>query len=119
PSTRETLQTYWLYRATELTLAQGYQGFEVVSPVLGSRPGFTPVRVAASVPIYIPVMVPPHQPPLRMQGEIRLLHAPFEARRLKVFDAAKLQAALYPHVFGQKCDEGNVCSHYHAYLYAP
>jgi hypothetical protein len=45
-TSKETAQTYWLYRAAELTLEKGYAGFEILSdmqfvrhlPVVGNSP---------------------------------------------------------------------------------
>jgi hypothetical protein len=32
-TSRETAQTYWLYRCAELTLEKGFDGFEILTPV--------------------------------------------------------------------------------------
>src|SRR5262245_19636623 len=32
-TTRETAQSYWLYRAAELTISRGYDGFEVLPQI--------------------------------------------------------------------------------------
>jgi len=72
-------------------------------------------RIAAGA-VFIPVVVPDPTPPLKLEGDIRLLHAPLEVKPLKAYDADRLLAALAPFVRGAKCDSNNVCPHYHRYL---
>ena len=106
-TTRETAQTYWLYRSAELALAKGYDGFEVL-PQIGMVRSHGDARSTGSV--------------LVIEGEIRLLKAPFELAPPRTFNALVLKAALDPHVNGAKCDtrttSGNVCPHAHDYLLA-
>lgn len=100
-TTRETARGYWLYRAAELTLSKGYDGFEVL-PQIG--PG--PSRGNALI----------------IEGEIRMLKTPFESVPPRTFNAASLKAALDPFVNGAKCDtrttSGNICPHAQDYLLA-
>lgn len=107
----ETVQTYWLYRAAELTVDKGYDGFEIVSDMqlsaLAPRAGFIPAQ------IYTNRDAKPH-----LMGEIRMLRKPLDARPPKTFDAAALKAALEPRVKGELCG-GNVCPHLHDYLMPP
>jgi hypothetical protein len=118
-TTRETVQTYWLYRCAEFTLENGYDGFEILS----DRMRLTlqrHVQLAASAPI--PIFVPGggHDSTMihNIGADIRLLKAPFVAAPPKTFDAAEVERALEPYVNGKKCDAGNVCPHEHAYLRA-
>jgi hypothetical protein len=101
-TTRETARSYWLYRAAELTLAKGYAGFEVLPQI-----GVVPSRGSSA---------------LIIEGEIRMLKAPFEFIPPRTFSAASLKAALEPHVTGAKCDtrmtSGNICPHAQDYLLA-
>jgi hypothetical protein len=57
-----------------------------------------------------------------IDGEIRMLKAPFESVPPRTFNAASLKAALDPHVNGAKCDtrttSGNICPHAQDYLVA-
>lgn len=128
-TTRETAQTYWLYRAAELTLERGFDGFEVLSQIPFVRPRDAMhdyaeesyfVR-AASGPIYIPIYTGGQSDHPLIEGDIRLLKKPFEPSPPKVFDAAALKASLDGHVNGKKCDingtSGNVCPHVHDYLF--
>ena len=100
-TTQETARGYWLYRAAELTISKGYDGFEVL-PQVG------PARSRGSV--------------LIIEGEIRMLKTPFELVPPRTFDAKSLKAALDPYVIGAKCDtrttSGNICPHAHDYLLA-
>jgi hypothetical protein len=100
-TTRETARSYWLYRAAELAISKGYDGFEVL-PQIG--PG--PTRGSALI----------------IEGEIRMLKTPFELVPPRTFNAESLKAALDPHVNGAKCDtrttSGNICPHAQDYLFA-
>jgi len=106
-TTRETARTYWLYRAAELTLSKGYDGFEVLPQIGQVRSHGDPRSRGSAVVI---------------EGEIRMLKAPFESVPPRTFSADSLRAALDPYVNGGKCDtrttSGNVCRHAHDYLLA-
>jgi hypothetical protein len=118
-TSRETVQTYWLYRSAELTVQKGYDGFEIVTrnPFLAHAPDAPGgIQVAAAGPIFIPMYEGPGNYP-QIEADIRLLHRPFEPAPPKVFDAPMLHAALEPYVKGEKCDGGNVCPHVHTYLF--
>ena len=118
---RETTQTYWLYRSAELTLAQGYDGFEIVSSFQ-----FVSGSSAEDSGIYVPVSyyngtMYHSLGYLRgpsMSADIRLLKKPFNPKPPVIFDARELKSALEPHVTSrEKCRSGNVCSHDHSYLH--
>jgi hypothetical protein len=126
-TTRETAQTYWLYRCAEITLEKGYQGFEILSHIqlvlpvpadvfFQTEAGFS----RTATPIYIPIYTDESNKP-RIEADIRLLRRPFQAAPPKVFDAAELKTALEPRVKGEKCSAGetsnNVCPHVHEYLH--
>jgi hypothetical protein len=107
--TFETVQAYWLYRASDLTLQKGYDGFEVVASTHFSsvESGYVPVLQrnnpeTANKPWFV--------------GEIRMLHKPFKPNPPKVFDAAALKAKLAPLVNDKALCGGNVCPHLHSYL---
>ena len=118
-TSRETAQTYWLYRSAELTVEQGFDGFQVLSSMQFSSPGSPSdkVRLAASGGgiIFIPSAGPIYAP--AFQGDIRLLKLPFQTTPGKVFNAAELKNELDPYVNGAKCGINNVCAHAHNYLY--
>jgi hypothetical protein len=121
-TTRETAQTFWLYRCSELALEKGFQGFEILSDI----------RLTQSVPadkvfgsdesevqpaVFVPIMIPmdeSYKP--NIEGDIVLLKAPIKAHPPKVFNAAKLKAALQPHVEKPMKSGGNVKPHVHDYL---
>ena len=84
-TTRETAQSYWLYRAAELTLSKGYAGFEVLSQASRTR-SFGDGLSRHSTFVF--------------EGEIRMLKEPFESTPPKIFDAAALRAVLDPYVSG-------------------
>lgn len=116
-TSEETVQTYWLYHCAELTLAKGYDGFEIVSPItLSSRDAakgtMQPIRIQnRALNDYARVNKP------WLDGRIRMLKRPFTAVPGRIFQAGALKAALGGYVTGKKCG-GNVCPHVHSYLYS-
>jgi hypothetical protein len=52
-----------------------------------------------------------------MEGDIHLIRKPIKPAPPKVFEAQALQAALEPHVTSEKCGIGNICPHFHEYLF--
>lgn len=106
-TTEETVQTYWLYRSAEITLEQGYDGFQIISDVeLTSLPD----AEAHIVPAVESGFGKPY-----MVADIRLLRAPLPEQGRHVFDARALRTFLAPFV-GDLCS-GNVCPHVHRYLF--
>jgi hypothetical protein len=101
-TTHDTVMTYWLYRASELAIAQGYDGFAVafksgsdtldklIDEGWSGKPG--------------------------LYASVRLLKAPIEEKPGVNFEAKALKAFLEPYVNGKKCS-GNVCPHVREYLY--
>ena len=121
-TSRETVQTYFLFRAAELTLAQGYDGFELSrgTYLVESEQDFPPYRIAATT--YVPIIIPSTGRAVEFpttDGTITMLRGPVVFEKERVFDARKLKAALEPLVHGPKCDMGNICPHEHRYLYEP
>lgn len=114
----ETVQTYWLYRAAELTLERGFDGFRILSSIQLVAPAMPreSIQVAAGA-IFIPIYTGNSHKPV-LQADIRLVKRPFEPDPPKVFDAAELKSALASIVNGAKCDAGNICPHAHHYLFA-
>ena len=106
-TSRETVQTFWLYHAAELTLAHGFDGFEIMTPV--KLVNFqAPGGSATLVPVqYV------EKPWIR--ATIHLLRKPAFFAPPRSFDAAQLKAVLEPRVKGTLCS-GNVCPHFHSYL---
>ncbi|HYM18447.1 MAG TPA: hypothetical protein VEU06_07785 [Micropepsaceae bacterium] len=122
-TTRETVQTFWLYRAAELTLQKGYDGFQIMSPVgLISLPeGMNAQGNAALYEISAApgAMLQYVQFKPSIGGNIRMLMKPLRANPPRIFDARALKDELEPIVKGMLCDNGNVCPHVHGYLRAP
>lgn len=125
-TTRETVQTYWLYRCAELAQEKGFDGFEVLSGVqfVGlrgrslqhERPLLHQVRGGSF--IYVPMYSGPSNFP-SLEADIRLLKKPFEPVAPRTFDAADLKATLEKYVKGDKCERSNVCPHVHRYVFPP
>lgn len=119
-TTRESIQTYWLYHCAEFTLQHGFDGFEIVSRLkLTDRPPRIEERiaVASNAPIFVPMPAGGDTDlPFHMGADIRLLSKPFTPMPGKLFDAAALKRQLDPLVNGPKCGQGNVCPHDHSYL---
>jgi len=105
PTFTETVQTFWLYRAAELTLQHGYAGFQVLPGVKLVRdvPGFVPAQYVEK-----PYLV----------GRIHLLKGPIKPNPPLVFDAEVLLRTLDAYVKGPMCQQ-NVCPHAHTYLMPP
>jgi len=119
-TTQETVQTYWLFRAAQLTLEQGFDGFLILSNIrlVAPRSPQREVKLAASsTPIFIPMYTggPVYAPSL--EGDIRMLKLPFPVVPGRIFIAAALKNELEPLVNGNKCDKGNVCPYVHHYLF--
>lgn len=94
-TTRETAQSYWLYRAAELTLSKGYDGFEVLSMIGRLRSSGDALSRTSS---------------LLIEGEIRMLKQPFESIPPKSYNAQALIAVLDPYVTGAKSGPTTVSS---------
>ena len=120
-TTKETVQTYWLYRCAELAIEKEFDGFEILSHIsltqnlpvgeffLGKNP-FQKAQI-----YYIP-MDTGSKP--EISADIRLIKEPIEGVPPKVFNAAKLKEALDPYVMVEKkCSSGNVCEHVHKYIH--
>lgn len=121
-SSRETAQTYWLYRCAELALEKGYDGFEILSNInlvmevtpeefFGAKSNFVKSNY-----VYIPVYTDDSHKPF-IEADIQLLKKPLEGEPPKVFEAASLKQDLEPYVNGEKCNMGNVCEHVHKYIH--
>ena len=112
-TTRETTQTYLLYRAAELTLEKGFDGFEILSPIaLGLGQAESPFIQTQM--IFMPIHSPP-KPVL--EADIRLLKGPISPQPPKLFDARSLKNDIEPYVKGdKKCNGSNVCPHIKKYL---
>ena len=120
-TTKETVQTYWLYKCTEVALDNGFQGFEILSHItltenIPADEYFAPAKLARKAQVYyIPMNTMSHP---ELSADIRLLKEPFEVTLPKIFDANALQEALSPYVNAEeKCSSGNVCEHVHKYLF--
>lgn len=120
-TTSETAQCFWLYRCAELTLEQGFDGFEILSDirltqmvpaeaVFAEGDGLRPVQY---YPIFIPM---DNSGKPYIQADILLRKGEIDATPPRVFDAHKLKEALGPHVEGPMKSGGNVKAHVHEYL---
>lgn len=120
-TTRETVQTFWLYRAAELTLQHGYSSFSIISEIrlvsYTPEPGSDGARLlyASDETTFIPKGSQVSKPFL--SGDIRMFKQRYSDPP-RMFDAAALKAALEPLVKGSLCG-GNVCAHIHSYLRPP
>lgn len=121
-TSRETCQTFWLYRCAELALEKGFDGFEIISDVRLSKA--VSVEEAFGMPErlfepaqYIPIIIPmdDSNKPF-MEADILLLKGPIEPSPPRVFDASKLKEALEPHVREPIDKRKNVKPHIHDYL---
>ena len=104
-TTPETVQVYWLYHCAEFTLAKGYKGFAILTPLDLAADGDAARRMRAAVVTKAAYF----------DDNAQVTFKPRPERH--VFDAAALKAALAPLVLGPKCG-GNICPHVHSYLYS-
>lgn len=120
-TTRETVQTYWLYRCAELALEKNHDGFEIMSHISLTQThsvedfflGKNPVQKAQVY--FIPMDTAPKP---ELTADIKLIKKPIVGVPPRVFDAAKLKEALEPYVMAEKkCSSGNVCEHVHKYIH--
>lgn len=115
-TTAETVQTYWLYRAAELTLEKGFDGFVILSNIqLVGVPSADPLLHLAKGGTFIYIPAGPSVAKPFIEADIRLLKQPFEPAPPKQFDATALKTRLEVYVRGEKCG-ANVCPHVHHYL---
>lgn len=117
-TTDETVQTYWLYRAAELTLEQGYDGFRINSRVELTRgpARVQPAQYRAGDAQLTRIVERGLDGKPFMVATITLLRAPLPDEPRRVFEARALRSFLDPLVNGEKCG-GNVCPHVHRYLF--
>ncbi|WP_444916803.1 CC0125/CC1285 family lipoprotein [Microbulbifer sp. JMSA003] len=120
-TTKETVQTYWLYRCAEVAIENGFEGFEILSHITLTQ-SFDIEQFFAEENPYKKVQVyyiPMHTAPKpEIVADIRLLNPPYEVNPPKVFNASELKAVLDPYVNAEKkCGSGNVCEHVHKYLH--
>lgn len=101
-TTNDTVLTYWLYRASELAIAEGYDGFAVVSSDGRGKSIDKIIDEGFGKPGLVAGVV--------------LLKAPVEEDPGVNFDAKRLKDFLERYVKGEKCDS-NVCPHVREYLY--
>lgn len=120
-TSKETVQTYWLYKCTEVAIDEEFDGFEILSHITLTRNYsienfFDSENSYKKAQIYyIPMDTAPKP---EMTADIRLMKRPFDVLPPKIFDAKRLQEALSPYVFPEKkCSSGNVCEHVHKYLH--
>lgn len=116
-TTEETVQTYWLYRCAELTRQRGFEGFEIISPlVLSERDPYQEIKLAGHYVAPIIIYSGPPAPTPTVVAEIKMLRAPVKPMARKIFVASTLLSELDKPVKGPKCGKGNVCPFTHHYL---
>lgn len=110
-TTYETVQAYWLFRAAELTLAKGYDGFTIVSDMqlsaLGVRHGLIPAQNYINHDAFKPYLM----------GDIELQKAPLDPHPPRSFDARVVKDLLGPRL--KTLCGSNICPHVHDYLLPP
>lgn len=121
-TSRETAQTYWLYRSAELAIEKGYDGFKILSHItltqsIDPEAFFNKPSSIKTVQYYVPIYIDESNKPV-IEADIKLINYPFENTPPKVFDAGILKVAVEQYVLGDKCDMKNVCEHVHRYLYS-
>lgn len=116
----ETVQTYWLYKCSELAIEKGFDGFEILSHIsltknipveqlFSQEPLFKKAQV-----YYVPMDTGPKP---QITADIKLLRAPLEGQPPKIFDAVKLEDAIDDYMEGEKCSMQNICEHVHKYIH--
>lgn len=122
-----TIQTYWLYRAAELTIEKGFDSFEIISP----SPTEVPTRYSDSIRIKCPdlnlmCLVDRRTPWEEARAEIRMFKGLVKTVPYRVFDARTLKARMTPVVKGKNCGDpglmiatSKVCPHDRSYIVSP
>jgi hypothetical protein len=120
-TSRETVQTYWLYRCASLALEKSFDGFEILSHIeltqqIPPEELLEPLsRIQKAYVILIPFGGDMYKP--KIEADIRLLKSPVTHKPPNVFDARILKNAIETYVTGEKCEKGNICTHAHIYVY--
>jgi len=121
----ETVQTFWLYRCSEVALQKGYTGFKILSDVRLTMTVSSDQLIAdSSVPVLRPaqmIFIPMDTlPKPAIEADVLFLNGEIEHKPPKVFDAKILKEALEKYVKpdGKKTDGKNVKPHVHDYLYS-
>jgi hypothetical protein len=122
-ATKLTLQSYWLYRAAQVTLENGYDGFAIApDPVIHAHPLNHTLLTSQDAGLPHKLQMSSHLISVgtgyapSMAGEIQLLKAPLTADPPRVLNARVVVAALQPVIEGAKCARENVCVHDSSYL---
>jgi hypothetical protein len=120
-TTKETTQTYWLYKCSELAIEKGFDGFEILSNIaltqnISPETFFSSDKNFKPAQYYVPIYINNVYKPV-IEADIKLIKLPFENKPPKIFEAKKLKDALNDYVNGKKCNSGNVCEHVHKYIY--
>ncbi len=132
-TTRETVQTFWLYRSAELAKAKGFDGFRILTPMnLAAVRALRPADADAPATIirvhggggghgggghytYYSYSYRLAPKPV-LSGDIELIRKPILTVPGRIFDASALLITLDPYVKGRLCGS-NVCPHAHVYLH--
>jgi hypothetical protein len=113
--TAETVQTYWLYRASTLAIETGFWGFEILeldSPLVLTRYREANAKNDCDFAWYPGSFNYP-----AYRGVVQLVKSPPQARSSRIFGAEELLRAVRPYVDGdKKCPDGNVYPHEKPYL---
>lgn len=113
-TSKESVQTYWLYRASEITLEKGYDYFEILNSLMSGLDFYSEGLDSYLVAQMVFIPIDQSNKPL-IEREIKLHKKPFSPEPPKSFDAKKLKSILEPLVKGKLCDN-QVCPHEKKYL---
>ena len=123
-----TVQTYWLYRAANLTLEKGFDGFEILDPSSADDP--TKKFLSSHYRVRCPDLnlicsKGTRTPWIDALATIRVINAPIDTIPYKLFNARTLKEQLEPIVNGKDCGDpglvfgtAKVCPHDKSYLVA-
>lgn len=122
-----TIQTYWLYRASELTLEKGFDGFEILNPSPNEIPSSFSGNLRIKCPdLNLVCLVAMRDPWEEAHAVIHLLKGAIKPVPFRVFDARTLNARMTPIVKGKNCGDpglmfatSKVCPHDNSYITSP
>lgn len=118
-----TIQTYWLYRATNLTLEKGFDGFEILNVRPDPQSSLSTHYRVACPDLELFCFRSSSTPWIEAYATVRLIRGNIKPTPYRVFDARALKEKLAPIVDGKNCGDpgialatSKVCPHDKGYL---
>ena len=118
-----TIQTFWLYRASELTIEKGFNGFEILAPLPDEKPAYSTYFRVPCLDLNLVCSHHERTPWMDAYATIRLIKGTVKPIPYRLFNAHDLKRSLDPLVKGKNCGDSGlmfatskVCPHDKKYL---